>query len=80
MAIFWTSLSGTTLTTLPERVTTTYALPIKSEYLPLASNNMTISLVSGTLPNGMRLSGENLIGTPLEVTRDTVYKLSLIHI
>ena len=74
MAIFWTSLSGTTLTTLSERVTTTYALPIKSEYLPLASNNMTISLVSGTIPKGMRLSGENLVGTPLEVTRDTVYK------
>ena len=73
MAIFWTTLSGNTLTTLDERVTTTYALPIKSEYLPLSSNNMTISLVSGSLPKGMRLSGENIVGTPLEVTRDTLY-------
>ena len=37
MANFWTTKSGTVLTTLEERVTTTYALPIDSTYLPLAS-------------------------------------------
>ena len=54
MANFWTTKSGTVLTTLEERVTTTYALPIDSTYLPLTSNNMSVKIIAGTIPNGLR--------------------------
>ena len=56
-----------------EKITTTYNLPIKSEFLPLAENNMNISISSGTIPRGMNLSGYSLVGTPYEVNKDTKY-------
>ena len=73
MANFWTTKSGTVLTTLEERVTTTYALPIDSTYLPLTSNNMSIKVIAGTIPSGLRLNGATLEGTPFEVKTDTSY-------
>ena len=73
MANFWTTKSGTVLTTLEERVTTTYALPIDSTYLPLSSNNMSIKVIAGTVPSGLRLNGANLEGTPFEVKTNTSY-------
>lgn len=68
MAI-WTERSGKKLATLQERVTTTVALPVDA--------GATVTLISGALPNGMRLSGTNVIGTPLEVPRDTNYRFVL---
>ena len=73
MANYWTEFSGKILTTLEEKITTTYNLPIKSEFLPLAENNMNISISSGTIPRGMNLSGYSLVGTPYEVNKDTKY-------
>ena len=73
MANFWTTKSGTVLTTLEERVTTTYALPIDSTYLPLTSNNMSVKVIAGTIPNGLRLNGATLEGTPFEVKTNTSY-------
>ena len=68
MAI-WTERSGKKLATLQERVTTTVALPVDA--------GATVSIISGSLPNGMRLVGTNIIGTPLEVPRDTNYRFVL---
>ena len=68
MAI-WTERSGTKLTTLQERVTTSVALPVDA--------GATVTLISGTLPNGMRLSGTSIVGTPLEVPRNTDYRFVL---
>jgi len=73
MANYWTEKSGKILTTLVEKQTTTYALPIKSEYLPLSSTGMEISISSGTVPKGMRLQGYILEGTPFEVNKNTKY-------
>ena len=73
MTSYWTEQSGKILTTLVERQTTTYALPIKSEYLPLASTGMSISITSGLLPKGMKLNGNIIEGTPFEVNKDTKY-------
>lgn len=72
MSNFWTVRSGTQLTILQERVTLTYPLPIASEYLPLSESDMTITLVSGQLPRGLRLDGSNIVGTPYEVSQDTL--------
>ena len=73
MANYWTEQSGKILITLVEKVTTTFALPIKSEYLPLASSNMNITVSSGSIPKGMKLNGHVLEGTPFEVNKDTKF-------
>jgi hypothetical protein len=59
----WTQRSGTKLAILQERITTEVALPVDT--------SATVTLISGTFPKGLRLSGTSLIGTPLEVPRDT---------
>lgn len=68
MAI-WTEKSGVKLATLQERVTTSVALPVDS--------NATVALISGALPKGMRLNGTSVVGTPLEVPRNTDYRFVL---
>ena len=73
MANYWTEKSGKILTTLDERVTTTFDLPLKSTYLPITDNSMTVSIVSGDIPKGMKLSGHSIVGTPFEVNKDTKY-------
>jgi hypothetical protein len=68
MAI-WTQRSGTKLAILQERITTTVTLPVDS--------NSTIKVIGGSLPNGLRINGTQLIGTPLEVPRSTDYRFVL---
>lgn len=68
MAI-WTQRSGTKLAILQERITTSVNLPVDSQ--------ATIELISGDLPRGMRLVGVSLLGTPLEVPRNTEYRFVL---
>jgi len=73
MADFWTLQSEKTLATIEERKTLTIALPLNGRYLPLESTGMTISVIAGEVPRGMRLEGANFVGTPFEVVRDTKY-------
>jgi len=70
MANFWTSLSGTTIASIEENVTTSVSLP-------LSETNATVTHISGTLPNGMRLKNNAIVGTPSEVARVTDYKFVL---
>ena len=70
---FWTLRSGSELATLEERTTINFALPVNGRYLPLANSGMKISIVSGSLPRGLRLVGADVVGTPFEVSTDTVY-------
>ena len=69
MADLWTQPSGTVLADLEEKVTTTIALPVLTR--------ASISLISGSLPPGMRLSSNNIIGTPYEVARKIEYRFVL---
>ena len=71
---FWEIPSGRTLNVLEERVTTTVELPITESSLPLDTNNMNVSVISGNIPRGMRLVNHILEGTPYEVPRDTLYE------
>ena len=64
MASLWTQSSGTILATLQERQTTTVSLPLEN---PIAAT----ALISGALPNGMRLESNAIVGTPLQVARET---------
>lgn len=70
MASLWTQSSGITLATLQERQTT-------SVPLPLVDLNATVALISGNLPSGMRLEGSNIIGTPFQVPRETIFTFVL---
>lgn len=70
MARFWSLPSGTKLATLEERITTEIALP-------LIEQNANITIQSGSLPRGMRLENNAIVGTPLEVVRITDYKFVL---
>lgn len=66
----WTQQSGTTLITLQERITTTVPLPI-------SESSAIITLISGNLPQGMRIDGTSIVGTPFEVPRETKYRFVL---
>jgi len=70
---FWTATSNTILSELEERVTTVITLPIDPTFFPLSENEVKLSIISGTLPRGMTLQEEKIIGTPFEVELDTVY-------
>ena len=70
MADLWTQPSGTTIASLEEQITSTVDLP-------LVDNNANVSLISGTLPGGMRLLGSQLVGTPYEVARETEFRFVL---
>ena len=66
----WTARSGTQLATLEERITTTVTLPLVDPATP-------ITLIGGELPRGLRISNGQLIGTPFEVPRNTLYRFVL---
>lgn len=69
MANLWSQPSGTLLANLEENVTITIPLPVLSR--------ATVSLISGSLPPGTRLSGNSIIGTPYEVARKIEYRFVL---
>ena len=66
----WTTQSGRRIATLQERITIDLPLPIQNFI-------GTIKLISGSLPPGVRLQNSNLVGTPLEVARDTDFQFVL---
>ena len=65
----WTTSSGELLGTLQERIT------IEPLRLPVILNDFEISysVISGNLPNGLRLDNEFIVGTPYEVVRTTTF-------
>lgn len=65
MANYWTKNNGDTLITLQEQVT---MAPFP---LPLAEPSATVTIISGSLPLGVRLDGTNIVGTPREVPRES---------
>lgn len=66
----WTVNTGHSLGTIQEGVTQTVSLPIDSTV-------DSITLISGKLPGGLRLSGTDLLGTPFEVNKLTTFKFVL---
>jgi len=66
MANFWTSNNGDSLGTLEEQVT------IAPLTLPLSEPSASVALISGSLPAGLRLVNNTILGTPIEVSRETV--------
>ena len=61
----WTTTAGS-LGTIQERITLDIALQ--------AVDADTFSLISGSLPKGLRLEGNKIVGTPLEVSETTLHE------
>ena len=66
----WTQLNGE-IANLEERVNVTFPLPIAS------IDGITITVISGALPPGMRIEGANFTGTPFEVGKTTEFEFVL---
>ena len=66
----WTKRSGTQLAALEERITTTVVLPLTDPTTP-------VTVIGGELPKGLRIKDGELVGTPFEVPRNTVYRFVL---
>ena len=65
----WTQFSGYSFGTISERVKLVPAIN-----LPVSgSNTVTYSVISGSLPGGLRIEGNQIVGTPYEVPRVTEY-------
>ena len=73
MADYWNKTSNPPLTILEERKVASHTLPLKSEYVSDVGIDMTVSVISGSIPAGLTLNGITLTGSPFEVPIDTVY-------
>lgn len=69
MKTVWTKRSGTKLAVLQEGEFSSVLLP--------ASEASNIDLISGEIPPGMQIIDNTVIGTPLEVPRNTIYRFVL---
>jgi|TARA_B100001094_G_C18189490_1_gene806141 hypothetical protein len=65
MSNIWTNLSGVTLANLEESITAIVNLPISD------NASVTTKLISGELPEGLRLKDNQIVGTPNPVPRST---------
>jgi len=74
---FWTKPNNTQLISLVERITVELPLPISPLFLSLENNNVSLTLIQGSLPRGLRINDDKLVGTPYEVVQDTEYKFVL---
>ena len=62
----WNQGGAALYATIEERTKVELQLPVANNVFP------RIELISGKLPPGLRIEGTKLIGTPFEVTRDTI--------
>ena len=65
-ANLWTVNPGHDLGTYEESITQSIPLPVTS--------GCTLTVISGKLPGGLRISGDNLLGTPFEVKRLKLFR------
>lgn len=65
----WSKITDTSLGIIPERITASIPLPLNDSFV-----YSSITKISGNFPPGLRLEGKNIIGTPFEVIRTTVFK------
>ena len=63
----WTEKSGHSFGVFTERIAFEQPLPVINDF------GVTYTKIAGNFPVGVRISGNRLIGTPIEVVRDTVY-------
>jgi hypothetical protein len=69
--IVWTQPSGSSLGTYQEQTSQEITLPISTSY------GITFRVISGELPPGFRLVGDQIIGSAYQVPRNTVFSFCI---
>lgn len=69
MSEIWSQNSGTRLGELNEGESSVIELPLRA--------SAEITVISGSLPNGLEINNNQIVGTPLEVSRETEYRFVL---
>ncbi len=72
MLDIWTQSSGYSFGTFTERLQINLPLPVSG--VPVGT---IFKVISGSLPPGLRVEGQYIIGTPGEVPRDTTYSFCI---
>jgi len=67
----WTVSSGISLGTFPEELTLTVALPVHN------TTGITFSVISGSLPGGVRINGTSIAGNPYIVANNTTHSFCI---
>jgi hypothetical protein len=70
----WSQPSGYRFTTIQERTIVNQQLPVSYSNGFDDSTNLDFKVISGKLPEGLRLENDMIIGTPFEVPRTTDFK------
>ncbi len=73
MLSIWTQKSGYSLGSIQENSIVDIALPVSYSNGFNDSTSVIFKVISGSLPSGLRLVGDHIIGTPNEVSRITEY-------
>jgi hypothetical protein len=66
----WSENSGYNIGVFEEGLTTTIPLPLLNQDI----TDLDIKIISGKIPPGLRIKGSNIIGTPVEVERLTIFE------
>ena len=69
--LVWTKPSGYTFGTFQERIVFDQALPVDNDA------GVTYTVISGSLPSGLRIDGNHIKGTPFEVARPTEFSFCI---
>lgn len=77
MLQIWTANSGTSLGTIQERTSTTISLPVSFSNTFNDSSALTYTVISGTLPPGLRLNNDKIVGSAFEVPRTTDFSFCI---
>ncbi len=67
----WTERSGYTFGTFQERTVFDQTLPVEND------SGVSYQVISGTLPAGLRLEGNHIVGNPYEIPRATTYRFCI---
>lgn len=68
----WTQPSGTIISVIPEQITVSIPLPLAGDL-----TGVTFRVISGELPSGLSIVGQNIIGSSYIVANATNYKFCI---
>ena len=67
----WTKLSGSELASIQERTDVSIVLPLEE------TSGITVTLISGALPTGLRINDYRIKGVAVEVSKTTEFEFVL---
>ena len=74
MLNIWTEKSGFSFGIIQERTIINQALPVTYQNDFDDSTNLNFQIITGSLPPGLRINQDRIVGTAFEVPRDTEYR------